>query len=143
MHLKDTAKIDENKIQELADEFRDQKLKEYGGFEEYQIKVKRGEIKSDQVFNDVLNLLATKGQKYLLDPYLEANSINPKFKDDVADLLRTSGQVYDKNLPILSSSFYTYVKLTEDQFNSDPECSKKHKEHFSDTMKLLKDNWGY
>jgi len=143
MHLKNTVEIDEDKIYELVEEVRNQIIEEYGGMDEVMIKIHSRQIDSSEIGKEMMNEIATKGEKYTLTPYMEAHSIHPKFRDDVAQLLKTSGEVYQKKLPIKSPVFYAFVKLTESQFNADPECAQKHNEHFSSTMAMLKDNWDY
>ena len=74
---------------------------------------------------------------------MEKNLIHPKFREEMSELLKAIGDGYIDSNPTRNPTYYKYIKITNEEFNADLTCKKQHIEHFSDTMQMLKNNWGY
>jgi len=148
MSLQDTMDVDDKA--ELADEMMargEEVMKEMvekmGGDEEMAIKVRSGELTDadiQKIWDDVGQIVL---EEFLVNPIMEKNSIHPKFRGDISELLKNVGSGYIDINPTRNPTYYNYIKITDEELNADPTCKKQHIEHFSDTMQMLKDNWGY
>jgi len=139
MGIGDTIEVDENKVkvrtEELYNEFK-KKLdsQDFRNLPSDMVEFQKVEF---QRMKDSIN------EEFGIGPLMEENSIHPKFKDDVKKLFENLALQYVEANPTRNPTYYEYIRLTEGDFQADPECAQNHKEHFSDTMQMLKSNWGY
>jgi len=143
MGVKDNIEVDEEKVLARSEEVFKELQNKYGGPEAQRIKMQRGEITEADLQKDFANAQQIIFEEFLLNPVMEKNSIHPKFRDDMSELLKAIGAGYISSNPTRNPTYYKYIKITDEEFNADPICANQHKEHFSDTMQMLKNNWGY
>ena len=143
MGVKDTIDIDKDEVLARSEELFKEIQEKQGSPEDFAIKMQRGEINEETQKKIFENARQSIFEEFLLYPVMENNSIHPKLKNEVSELLNAVGEGYISTNPTRNPTYYKFIKITDDEFNSDPECAKKHREHFSETMTMLKNNWGY
>lgn len=83
-------------------------------------------------------------ESFALNPFMQENSVHPKLEPVVRKWLSVSSPFSpDFNGAQIGNALLNIIRLSDKDFAEDPECAKKHREYFSDTMETLKNKLDY